>query len=326
MAQRYPRAQYRPLGRQTQNRMVAHDIVCLHTMVSSLAACDRYFRLQGYGGTESHYGVGDRTDPRVLQWQDRAYRADANLEGNPRVISVETADTRGEFGRWTGVNVPAWSSWQLQALEDLLVWECSRAAHVGCPPSWRCHQVGIPAVLIPDTRPGRRGIGYHRQGVDPWRVAGGEVWSRSRGKVCPGDRRVKQIPALVDRVAARLAPPAPKPPAKPAPPKEDDDVTPEDIKAIADAVTVRVWDRLLYPPKGGQPAKWPAHAVVRNAAVDAEETRQRVVRVENLVTAQGRMLATATGTLEALAEDVADLAAKLDELTAQPELPAEGTG
>jgi hypothetical protein len=197
MASRYPRAVWSPLGPQTQGRMTAHDILCLHTMVGSLSSTNNYFRQGGFSGTESHYGVGDATDPRVLQWQDRAYRADANLDGNDRVISVETADTRGEFKAWSGSNVPAWTAWQLRVLAELVAWECSVAAHAACPASWACHRSGIPLVLIPDTKPGRRGVGYHRQGVDPWRVSGGEKWSSSRGKVCPGDRRVAQVPAVI---------------------------------------------------------------------------------------------------------------------------------
>jgi hypothetical protein len=197
MASRYPRAIWSPLGPQTQSRMTAHDILCLHTMVGSLSSTNNYFRQGGFSGTESHYGVGDATDPRILQWQDRAYRADANLDGNDRVISVETADTRGEFKAWSGSNVPAWTAWQLRVLAELVAWECSVAAHAACPASWACHRSGIPLVLIPDTKPGRRGVGYHRQGVDPWRVSGGEKWSSSRGKVCPGDRRVAQVPAVI---------------------------------------------------------------------------------------------------------------------------------
>ena len=42
---RYPAAEYRPLGVQTEPRMAGHDVVCLHTMVGYLSSTDRYFRL-----------------------------------------------------------------------------------------------------------------------------------------------------------------------------------------------------------------------------------------------------------------------------------------
>ena len=57
--------------------------------------------------------------------------------------------------------------------------------------------------LIPDTKPGRRGIGYHAQGIAPNRLSGGELWSSANGKECPGPVRIRQlkseiIPALTE--------------------------------------------------------------------------------------------------------------------------------
>jgi hypothetical protein len=61
-------------------------------------------------------------------------------------------------------------------------------------------------MLVPDTKPGRRGIAYHRQGCDPYRVSGGDHWSEHYGKVCPGDARISQlINIIIPRVAAALA-------------------------------------------------------------------------------------------------------------------------
>jgi hypothetical protein len=213
MAARYQLASWEPLGRQTEDRMTAHDIVCIHTMVGSLTGTDSMFERDGYGGTEAHFGVGGAGE-KVKQWQDLAFTADANLEGNPRVLSIENADKGPGFPVWSGGNVPAFTGKQLDQLVDLVTWLCSREAHSACPSSWKCHTEGIPAVLVPDSKPGRRGIAYHRQGIkgslpDMW-VTGGEVWSASTGKVCPGDRRVKQVrEELVPRVAERLHPTGP---------------------------------------------------------------------------------------------------------------------
>jgi len=88
---------------------------------------------------------------------------------------------------------------------------------------------GIPLDLMPDSRPTSRGMGYHRLGVDPWRVSGGELWSSARGKVCPGPTRIGQIPIIVSRArelrhgsagSMPVAPPAvtPAPAAVPRPP------------------------------------------------------------------------------------------------------------
>ncbi len=198
-----PGAAYKPLGPQTEPRMTGHDIVCLHTMVGYLSSTDGYFRGGngvGYAGTESHFGVGGKwgkdgtlgLDGTVWQWQDLAYQADANLDGNPTVISVETADNAAR-------PIQPWTPLQCEGIARLLAWLCSVEAHAECPSSWTCHREGIPLALIPDTKPGRRGIGYHRQGCDPWRVLGGVRWSPSRGKDCPTEARIAQIPAVIAR-------------------------------------------------------------------------------------------------------------------------------
>lgn len=198
----YPGAAYKPLGPQTEPRMTGHDVVCLHTMVGYLSSTDAYFRTAngaGYDGTESHFGIGGRwggdvargLDGTVWQWQDLGRTADANGQGNYRVISIETADNAAR-------PIQPWTPLQCEAIAQLLAWLCSHEAHAECPSSWTCHREGIPLVLIPDSKPGRRGVGYHRQGIDPWRASGGEVWS-SPGKDCPTEARIQQIPAVIAR-------------------------------------------------------------------------------------------------------------------------------
>jgi hypothetical protein len=188
-------------------------------MVGSLLGTDAMFDRDRFGGTESHWGVGG--DGACIQWQDMAFSADANLDGWRRVLSIENADTGAPFPKWTGSDVPAFSPAQVERLVDLLVWLCSKEAHADCPADWTCHKVGIPARFIQDSKPGRRGIAVHRQGIDGnfpttgilrGRVAGGERWSSSRGKACPGDRRIKQtvqvlIPRVQKALAANAAPP-----------------------------------------------------------------------------------------------------------------------
>lgn len=226
MPQRCPFAEWRPLGPQTEPSMRGHDIVCAHTMVGYVSSTDPYFRTvngKGYAGTESHYGIGGRWGPdlgggldgKIWQWQDRNHEADANLEGSDHVISIETADNAKE-------PIEPWTPKQLDALVRLIAWECSHIAHRDCPSSWACRKgttwrgvkVAIPPTLIADTKPGRRGIGYHRQGCPPskwtagepgWLVPGGEKWSTSTGKDCPKQVRVDQlIKAVIPRVQIAL--------------------------------------------------------------------------------------------------------------------------
>lgn len=197
----YPGAQWRPLASQQPSKMSAHNLIILHTMVGSLWGTDSYFAQNGYGGTESHFGVGH--DGEILQWVDLECRADANLDANDDAISIETADLGDGFPDWSGSNVPAWTADQIEAIAQIVAWCCAR---------W-----SIPCVLVPDSKPGRRGIGYHRQGIDPWRVDGGEEWSTSEGKVCPGDRRVGQVDDVIRRANEILS--------------GDDDMTPEQVEA-----------------------------------------------------------------------------------------------
>jgi hypothetical protein len=201
VAKRYPGASFELLGTQAESRMTSHDIICVHTMVGTLAGTDAMFEHDGFGGTESHFGTGG--DGACIQWQDLAYSADANLDGWARIISIENADMGAPFPTWGGSDVPRFSEPQADRLTDLLRWLCSVEAHADCPASWTCHREGIPAQFIPDSKPGRRGIGVHRQGCDgnfpappsiyAGRVPGGEKWSSALGKVCPGDRRIDQL-------------------------------------------------------------------------------------------------------------------------------------
>ncbi|WP_168945765.1 N-acetylmuramoyl-L-alanine amidase [Cellulosimicrobium aquatile] len=185
--------------------MRGHDVVCLHTMAGSFAGTKAMFLRDGYGGTESHYGVAG--SGYAEQWQDRAHTADANLDGRWRVISIETADMGETFppGAWSD---PPWTPAQFETLARIVAWECSPAAHADCPPSWTCHRVGIPLQLM--TNSSQRGVGYHRLGVDGafpttgleagrLQRGGGERWSDQRGKACPGRNRIHRMPALVER-------------------------------------------------------------------------------------------------------------------------------
>jgi hypothetical protein len=184
---RYLGAVQRPLGKST-SIMAAPDLVCLHTMVGYLHSTDAYFRTVS---VFSHFGIGGKwgsdmsrdLDGVVYQWGDTNRRAAANLDGNDHIISVETADNAAR-------PIQPWTDKQCDAIVDLLVW--ANRAH------------DIPLELVPDSKRGRRGVCYHRQGCDPYRVAGGELWSSASGKDCPTQARIDQIPGLIDR-ARRIA-------------------------------------------------------------------------------------------------------------------------
>lgn len=188
-----------------------YDIVCIHTIVGDAPAHQAQF--------------STAMDGEIFQSRDTKYRSAANYEGNHRIIAIENADMPP---KWSDVkDLPDFTKFQIESIARIIVW------------CYRTH--GIPIVACPDSRPGSRGIAYHRQGIDgnfktyryPGRVQGGERWSTSFGKVCPTDRRIHTLLTVIIPRARVLAgldkPPEPKPP-KPIPtppvpepiPEEDD--------------------------------------------------------------------------------------------------------
>lgn len=194
---RYPKADWRPLAADPSHQalMDAHDGIVLHTMVGTLDGTDSMFHQDGYTGTESHFGVGP--DGTVYQWTDTARTADAQLDGTHRLLSIETADMGGPFPPWTGSNVPAWTEKQLDAIAGIV--------------AWAAKEHSFPLTPMANSKPGQRGVGWHRLGIDSspafqpgYRVAGGEHWSTSLGKACPGDRRIAQVPEVIRRAKQLL--------------------------------------------------------------------------------------------------------------------------
>jgi len=195
----YPKAKFHPLGFQTQPRMSAKNRIILHTMGGgTLESTDREFRLNGYKGLESHFGVG--ADGEVIQWQDTNFTADANSDANTNSWSIETEDGGRAFPAWSGDHVPAWLKAQADSIIDLVAWLCKLG--------------DIPVVHLPDSKAGRRGIAGHRQGINSsppgqpgYRKPGTETWSQVLGKICPGDRRYAQIDStIIPGVKAAMKP------------------------------------------------------------------------------------------------------------------------
>lgn len=180
----YPGATWYDLGRDDLSTTpLVHDIICLHSMVGTLAGSLAWSSRDG--GTYWHFGVG--SEGQVRQCQNLDFKSAANLNGNWHVIPIETSDTNEGVwpSPWAG-NV-SWTQAQIDALIKLIAWLCVR--------------YNIPPVLIPDTCSGRRGIGYHRQGIDgnysDGRKEGCEKWSNATGKTCPQDPRIVQLKTLV---------------------------------------------------------------------------------------------------------------------------------
>ncbi len=175
---RMPQAEWQ--GEQSPGTlMVRYDVVCVHTIVGYAPAHAAHWSVHGTG--------------KIDQSRDTRYRSAANLYGNHRVLAIENEDHgTPPFPAWGGSDVPALTPEQVESCAEILAW-----AH---------REHGIPLQLCPDSRPGSRGLAYHRQGCDGdytdgyrGRVSGGELWSSSRGKVCPGRHRIAQVPAILAR-------------------------------------------------------------------------------------------------------------------------------
>lgn len=232
MARYYPGALQRPLPvKRHSGRRGRTDGVILHVTAGGATSPFNTFRRikassvfwVGYEGQVEQYMDADLAD-----WSSGA--------GSRRFIGIETASPVDGAGAWN----PA----QLNALTALIAW------------LWREYK--FPLNVVTSSRAGVRGIGWHRLGVPAtyWQKArrvsqtGGALWSSAVGKICPGDERIKQVPALVAGVARALNTPAPAPtpvagsvPA--AKPTRPSDYLPLLVDGVAGSRTVTEHQRAL---------------------------------------------------------------------------------
>lgn len=202
-----------------KTRMTRVDGIIFHIAVSN-ADFPHYLP-----GTKAHFYV--RKDGTICQEIDTAFRSGANLEGNPFYLSVET-----EGGVGADINGP-WTQAQVESLA-LLAREAARIE-------------GFPVRQMNSSRAGEQGIGWHRLGIDgnfpafPNILAGriqrggGLKYSKSRGKVCPTDSRIVQIPKIIE-LAGNNAP-------KPNPEEED-------VMASKEEVADEIFNRAFTTPEG----------------------------------------------------------------------------
>lgn len=175
------------VGEHGSRPMKAYDIVCAHTIVGHDPA------------HQAHFSTGN--EGLITQSRDTRFQSAANLQGNHRIIAIENEDTPPGWN-----NQLDFTDAQIDSIAKIIVW---------------CHKThGIPIVPCPNSKPGSRGIAYHRQGIDgnfdsyayPGRVKGGELWSEHFGKMCPGDRRIKTLLERIIPLAQKMAaPPKPSP-------------------------------------------------------------------------------------------------------------------
>ena len=193
MATKLPGARWRPISTNfTKRKRTRTDAIVLH-VTASLADSQHVWFNNPRSAASSHLHIA--LDGTIEQYVDLDLIAWASGEGNARTVSIETAGTAS--GEWTPE-------------------QCVSLVHAL---AWLCGHYDVPVVLMDSSDVDEVGIGWHRLGIDgafpalPSILAGreqrggGEHWSSSRGKVCPGDDRIEQIPEIVDDVHALLHPP-----------------------------------------------------------------------------------------------------------------------
>lgn len=185
----YPKARHHNVRRDTGRRITPVRINH-HTAVTNAQHLDG--QAANLKMPYPHFMIG--RDGQVVQYQDTSLMARADLNGNPDTISIETWDgyPNGAPGYWAhNGDVPPWTDAQVRAIVELDQWILSQ------------HK-SIPLRLATDSLPGKssHGLSWHRLGCDgnfpaqwPWhgRKPGGLRYSNSFGKVCPGDRRIRQL-------------------------------------------------------------------------------------------------------------------------------------
>ena len=195
---RYPGAIWRPLTVDKSRWRLVPLRMNLHVAVSEASSLFGYFN-GARSRPDSHFYV--RRNGVIEQYVDTALVAYADLEGNGSTISVETQ------GGVRATQTEPWTAAQIDALAKLYAWAV------------KTH--GIDVRIADDSRPGKtsHGLSWHRLGCDGHfpgrplhgRVAGGRKYSRSFGKVCPGNAKIRQVPEVYARAVAILGGNAPAP-------------------------------------------------------------------------------------------------------------------
>lgn len=211
----YPKAIKRYIAKHDRNRPSGNypNALIFHVAVSESSSLYAFF---SRAGVCSHFYL--RKDGTFEQYIPIDSKSASEKDGNYRTISVETQ------GGLRNANSEKWTDAQVKALAELAVW--CKTEH------------GIPLDRMMSSKSGETGVGYHRLGINgnfpsddlyAGRIqrGGGELWSNSRGKICPGNGKISQIPGIIELAKSMAGSetsnpvnppkPIPKPVPKPTP-------------------------------------------------------------------------------------------------------------
>lgn len=234
----YPGAKQRLIPKWNKVKITRHRRMNLHVAVSESDSL--YSMFSRSNSACSHFYVAK--DGTVEQYIDTKYRSASDMNGNDSTISVETA------GGVTNPDGEPWTDAQVEALVKL--WKWARDTH------------GIKNQIAKDTQTNENsaGLSWHRLGVEgnfkgrggileSSYKPGGIKYSSARGKVCPGDAKILQIPGIWERANGKVAevkPQASKP--KPTPAKDESGAWPEKPLKVTDKHTAEsdaAWRELM---------------------------------------------------------------------------------
>lgn len=275
----YPGAIQRLIPRHNRVPITRYRRMNLHVAVSEAASLAGYFATVG---DCSHFYV--RKDGTVEQYIDTRYESHADYQGNDSTLSVETQ------GGLRNANGEPWTEAQVKSLAKLWAW--ARDTH------------DIPNRLATGTATVDQSVGlsWHRLGILGFGKTINIKYSKSPGKICPGDAKIAQIPriyALANGASLPLAGGGKSVPI-PTTSQEDDDMA-------------NYADQLDYIQR----------IVIENQRRE-NETQRRVTETREMV----RQIAEATGTdidydrVQKAAE--AGVAAALENVTADVSLTVKG--
>jgi len=158
-------AKWRPLGNPTEEPSIGIPrLLIWHTMVGYLKSTERMFLRNGFGGTESTFGLGGKWDGLELdgmlyQWQRLDRQADAQWDANVFGNSIECSDGGNPDNPLTPKQIE-------KSIILGVLW---------------CKETGNPAVEASAWN--GRGFGYHSLFLQ---------WNKSRHS-CPNPTRISQL-------------------------------------------------------------------------------------------------------------------------------------
>lgn len=207
----YPGAKTLLIPKWNVTHIKRHRRMNLHVAVSNADSLHSMFSRSS--SACSHFYVNRRGE--VEQYIDTQFMSAADLNGSDSTISVET---EGGANPKT-VNSEEWTDAQFWALVELWTW--ARQTH------------GIVNQLAKNTQTNENsaGLSWHRLGVEGnfkgrggileiSYKPGGILYSRARGKECPGDAKILQIPEIWKASNEGRKPGKPSKPSNPGKPSK----------------------------------------------------------------------------------------------------------